>query len=69
MEMEGAVCTCKVSTKKQIFSNPKQEELFPGRFKHPRTLAVLNSDQRFVNSYWADKGVVVIGASKEIVIC
>jgi hypothetical protein len=27
------------------------------------------SDQRFAGSYWADKNVVVIGASKEIVIC
>ena len=52
-----------------MFNKPKQDELFQGRFKHPRTLAVLNAESRFQNSSWSDKGVVVIGSSKEIVIC
>lgn len=50
IELDGAVCACKVSTTKGMFKKPKQDELFAGRFKHPRTLGVLSPDARFQNS-------------------
>lgn len=67
-ELENVVIRTEI-TKGFIGYDVKDEELFPDRFKNPRSVTVYKPDDRFSKSYWGRTGILAIAAASEIVIC